>query len=325
MLVATLRRCALWMLALPVFLSTPTVIRAGVVTMYDATQISGLSNGDAVATLTDLSGNGNNATKSASAAAVGTYVTDGIGGLPSIQFTASGGAFGNGTGYQSALNMGTSFGISGDAAWTAIYVFQAAAPAQGSFSWVGSMGSGTSPHAGAITELDAVNPINGQTPHLDLATGFSDDAVLAPGNSYDQLAGKNLVLTVIHQGPGDGSIGNSIQMFVNGFAPGQGILSGLSLETTGDAATAALNLANNPFFLGGSPFATGAGFNGLLSEAIVYNTALNSSERNAIESQLMSKFGISSVPEPSSLVMGFIGFALIAGVALTRRRTAKAW
>ena len=270
------------------------------VTMYDATQITGVSNGSPVTTLTDLSGNGNNAIESSSAAAVGAYVTNGIGGLPSIQFTRSGSITGDGTGYQSVLNMGTAFGISGDAAWTAIYVFRAAAPPLGDYSWVGSLGAGSIAHAGALIELDAVHPINGQTPHLDLATGFSNDAVLEPGNSYEQLAGKDLVLTVIHQGPGAGSIGNTIQEFVDGESPGQGILSGLSLGTTGDAATAALDLANEPFFLGGSPFGTGAGFNGLLSEALVYNTALTTADRNVIESQLMTKFGIAPVPEPTS-------------------------
>ena len=273
------------------------------VTMYDATYIAGASNGALVTTLTDLSGNRNNAIKSSSAAAVGTYVTDGIGGLPSIQFTSNGFISGDGTGYQSVLNMGTALGISGDAPWTAIYVFRAAAPSQGDYSWVGSLGSGSTANAGALVEIDAVHPINGQSPHLDLATGFSDDAVLEPGNSYDQLAGKDLVLTVIHQGPGAGSIGNTIQMFVNGDSPGQGVLSGLTLGTTGDAAAAALNLANEPFFLGGSPFGTGAGFNGLLSEALVYNTALTTTERSVIESQLMTKFGIASVPEPTSLAL----------------------
>jgi streptogramin lyase/sugar lactone lactonase YvrE len=273
------------------------------VTLYDATQIAEASNGALVTTLTDLSGNGNDAIKSSSAAAVGTYVTDGIGGLPSIQFASNGFISGDGTGYQSALNMGTALGISGDAAWTAIYVFRAAAPSQGDYSWVGSLGAGSTANAGALVEIDAVHPINGQSPHLDLATGFSDDAVLEPGNSYDQLAGKDLVLTVIHQGPGAGSIGNTIQMFVNGDSPGQGVLSGLTLGTTGNAATATLNLANEPFFLGGSPFGTGAGFNGLLSEALVYNAALTTTERIVIESQLMTKFGIASVPEPTSLAL----------------------
>jgi streptogramin lyase len=307
-----------WTASIGVLRIAPTLTPSPTpVTIYDATQITGLSNGALVATLTDLSGNENNGIESSSAASVGQYVTDGIGGLPSIQFTRSGSITGDGTGYQSVLNMGTAFGISGDAAWTAIYVFRAAAPPQGDYSWVGSLGSGYIAHAGAFVELDAVHPINGQTPHLDLATGFSNDAVLEPGNSYDQLAGKDLVLTVIHQGPGAGSIGNTIQEFVDGESPGQGILSGLTLGTTGDAATAALNLANDPFFLGGSPFGSGAGFNGLLSEALVYNTALTTTERSVIESQLMTQFGITSGPEPTSLALTASSASVTSGQSIT--------
>src|SRR5262249_4523737 len=99
------------------------------------------------------------------------------------------------------------------------------------------------------------------------------------------------------------SIGDTIQIFVDGNPPGQGILSGLTLGTTGDAATAALNLANEPFFLGGSPFGTGAGFDGLLSEALVYNTALTTTARTVIDARLMTKFGIASVEEPTSVAI----------------------
>lgn len=316
-----LRRAAPWIALLSLVWTSVPVARAGLVTLYDATQITGLANGSSVTSLTDLSGNGNAATQSPSASGVGTYVADGIGGLASIQFTrdTGGGGYGIGTGYQSAQNMGTAFGISGDSAWTMIYVFRAQAPAS-YYSWVGSLGSGLSPHAAAIAEIDATN--SGKNPSLELATGFADDVQLSPGNSFDQLAGKDLVLTVIHQGPGAGSISDTTQIFVNGDAPGQGILAGLSLGTTGDAATAVLNLANEPFFLGGSPFGTGAGFDGLLSEALVYNNALGAADRTAIETQLMSKFHIASVPEPASWLMGCIGLAAIGGVSLVRRRPA---
>ncbi len=125
-----LRRAARWIGAVTFFLMIEPTTYAGLVTQYDATQLTGLTNGNAVTSLTDLSGNGNTATQSPSAASVGTYVTNGIGGLPSIQFTRNtgGGNYGTGTGYQSALNMGTAFGISGDSAWTMIYVFRAEAP-----------------------------------------------------------------------------------------------------------------------------------------------------------------------------------------------------
>ncbi len=181
------------------------------------------------------------------------------------------------------------------------------------------MGNGLNAHQAAIAEIDASNP--GLNPSLELATGFANDVQVTPGNSFDQLAGKNLVLTVIHQGPADGSISDTTQIFVNGDAPGQGILAGFSTGTTGDAATAILNLANEPFFLGGSPFGTGAGFDGLLSEALVYNNALSTADRTSVESHLMAKFGIQSVPEPSALLMGCIGLIAVGGAAMRRRRS----
>ena len=92
---------------------------------------------------------------------------------------------------------------------------------------------------------------------------------------------------------------------------------------TGDAATAALNLADLALSVGGSPEGGGAGFQGLLSEVRVYNTALTQAEQQSLAAQLGRKYGIAAVPEPGSLALMLAGGAGLLGiVGLGRRRRA---
>lgn len=310
---ATLRSASLgFVAAIALCLAGTAPARGALITHYDASAL-GLANGSLVNTITDISGNGNDAAKSASAISVGTYVTNGIGGRGSIQFTRdpAGGFNSNGVGYQSALNLGTAFGIQGDAGFTQIIVFRSSGnpnPADlGTFSWVSSLGTGLSLHQGAITEI--------QGDRLDIATAFSNDVTLGPG-SFTPLANQDVILTVVHRGGTGGPIGSTFEVYVNGVMR--------PLSTTGDAATAVLDLANNRFFLGGAQNGTGGGFNGLISEAMVYNTDLNQAERSAIEVQLGQKYGISVASGPTNAVPEPTGVALLGtglfGLLVHRRR-----
>ena len=89
-------------------------------------------------------------------------------------------------------------------------------------------------------------------------------------------------------------MGATIELFVNGDSPGQGVLAGTSLGTTGNAGSTALNLANGPITLGAMPDAvfTNVGFDGLLAEVLVWDDALDASERQQIECELGEKYGI---------------------------------
>ena len=299
-------------IALVTFVLTGAIAKADLVTHYDVTTITPVANGTPIVTLADLSGNGNNAGKSSTAASVGTYVNSGIGGKAAIQFVSDGtsASGGSGNGYQSVLN-GWSFGLTGDASYTQVFVFRSPGNTSNVYSWVGSIGNGISQHGSSIVELDGHR--------LDIAGGSGNDVNLNPSNSFNQLANKDLIIAVVHTGGTGNSISSTTQVYVDGYAPGQGILSGLSLGTTGDAGTAALNLLNAPFVLGGGPVGTGSGFDGLISEAFFYNSALTTAERNSLESSLGQKYSIAvAVPEPSSLVL--CGAASLGFIVYYHRR-----
>jgi hypothetical protein len=81
---------------------------ANVVTHYDAGTLPLAVDGSTVPQLVDISGNNNHATGSG-----GTYLSSGIGGLPSVRFTPNN----LDDGYHSTFSMGSQFGIRGDAGW----------------------------------------------------------------------------------------------------------------------------------------------------------------------------------------------------------------
>ena len=86
---------------------------ATLVTHYDVSSTASVANGTTVAQFVDISGNNNHAMGSG-----GTYLFNGIGGLPSVRFTPNN----LDDGYRSIFSMGSQFGIEGDAGWTQIFV-----------------------------------------------------------------------------------------------------------------------------------------------------------------------------------------------------------
>jgi hypothetical protein len=263
-----------------------TSANAQLVTHYDIGSMNVVPNGTPVTILRDLSGYNNHAGANINRSA--TYISTGIGGKPSLQFSSV-------NQYQSGFTLGTVFGISGDAAFTVFYVFRAPSDPS-SVRWIGGLGTGAIPNGGVLLEIE--------TNRLDVATGHHND-VTSTNNSFASLADKDLVVSIVHQGPTGQSISNTTQMYINGIY--------FNNSTTGNAATTALNLADAPFTLG-----INDGFSGLFAEAMVYNVALNPATRMAVEQQLMTEYSMLPIPEPS-LAMAMVVFGCI-GVTLRRLR-----
>lgn len=279
------------------------------VTHYGAGTLPQVADGTTVAQFNDISGNNNHALGSG-----GTYLANGIGGLPSVQFTTNS----VDDGYLSTFAMGTQFGIQADAGWTQIFVVRLANTDAGSPTArpiFGGLGNGYTFGGMAGLEIENTGP---NSARFDVSGGNSTDVVLNPPNSFSQFVNRDVIITVTHRGNTGESMLNTTSIFINGDAPGEGSLSGNSLGATGSAATTTLNLLDEPISLGTT--AKGfVGFNGLLAEVIVYGGALADEERLLVELALGRKYGI-PVPEPSSFAIGVFG---LAGVLLGfgRRRT----
>lgn len=286
-----------------IVLWAPTA-HAALVSHYDASTIAGIVDGGSVTLWNDISGQNNHAT--APGGGNTRYAATGIGGRPAVRFTG-------GSGFVSNLAMGSSFGIQGDAAWSMVMVFR---QTQLSYGWsqVATLGTGASPHTGALVELEDGN--------LDFATGFGQDVRLNPYGSFGQFLNEDLILIYTHRGNTADSILSTIDLWIDGYAPGQGVLSGLALGALGDTATAPLNLADRSFVLGGSSHSATGSFTGLLAEAMVFNHELGNAERDSIVAQLGSKYGIAVnaviVPEPAGLVLLALG---AIGICVPRRRS----
>jgi hypothetical protein len=266
------------------------LLSANLLTHYDASAITGVSNGARVTQWDDLSGNNNNAVATPGKTA-GTFVSQGIGGKPSVAFDW------NKDGFISVLNMGTSFGILGDSAWSMTTVFRTTDPNPPG-SQIAGLGLGGTPDGLSMLELE--NPGGFR---LEIAGGFGHDVVLNPPGSYAPLINHDLIVTVTHDAnPGKPMLG-TLHLFINGDAPGQGDLVGTSLGTTGNAATTPLQLADAPIHLGAdaNPKMSVVGFTGLIAEVLVWDNVLSTSERQQVEGQLAKKYSIGLPPSAPAL------------------------
>jgi hypothetical protein len=155
---------------------------------------------------------------------------------------------------------------------------------------------------------------------FDVAGGNSTDVVLNPSDSFSRFLNRDVIITVTHQGGTGASMLETTNIYINGNSPGEGALAGTSLGTTGSAATTVLDLSNEPISLGTTSQGF-VGFDGLLSEVIVYDGALTNAERRQREVVLSQKYDIAVVPEPSSLIVGCLGIA--SASLYVRRRSSQ--
>ncbi|MDX2037770.1 MAG: hypothetical protein SFX72_14055 [Isosphaeraceae bacterium] len=279
-----------------------TTAQADLVSHYDAGTITGASDLAPVNLWKDLSGNGNDATSTGTP----RYLVDGIGGRPSVLFNRGD------QGFVSSLLLGSQFGIQGDASWSMVAVFR---PTSFSTQYgVAAMGwLGTTFHGVGI-EMDGAN--------LDLALGHGDDLRLRPDGSFSPFLNQDVIVIFSHIGGTGGSVLSTTELMINGYRPGEGILSGIALQALRTAGSTPLNLANNPVVLGGALVAGNSSFDGLLSEFSLYNHALSTAEKYRVVSSLGEKYGISVVPEPAGIVhlaTGVFLFAAVSGVQTLRR------
>lgn len=300
-------------LLLAVVLATVAVESQGAVavTHYAAGSLPQVADGTIVTQFNDISGNNNHATGSG-----GTYLANGIGGLPSVQFIPS---LVN-DGYISTFAMGSQFGIQGDAGWTQVFVVRLADTSAGSPTArpiFGGLGNGYTVGGMAGLEIENTGPGSAR---FDVSGGNSNDVILNPPNSFSPFVNDDVIVTIMHQGNTGQSMFSTTSVFINGDAPGDGSLTGYSLGTTGSAATIARNLANEPISIGTTSRGY-VGFNGLLAEIIIYDGVLTENERRQTESALMQKYGIAGIPEPSTLVLVTFG---LSGILLGYRRGFKA-
>ncbi len=178
------------------------LLAGDLVTHYDGSSISGASEGAAVVQWNDVSGNNNHAVQSAAAAQVGTYVSSGIGGLPSIAFDGAfdpgeGGYAGDG--YQSLFDMGTSFGIHGNSGWAMTMVVRNGGPPPPfNVDHIMSLGKGSIPNGLAAVEISTHESTDPADSRLDIAGGWGNDVVLNPDGSFYPFIGEDLILTVTH-------------------------------------------------------------------------------------------------------------------------------
>ncbi|GAB5442987.1 MAG: hypothetical protein Fues2KO_33360 [Fuerstiella sp.] len=242
------------------------------ITEYDATAISGIAEGDPVPSWTDLSGNGNDAT----ATQAGTFAAGGIGGRAAVDFDLH-------DNYLSAHQMGSTYGIQGDASWTMVWVAKVPVTAPGTRS-IGAIGSGGGVRTSAIVELDNAR--------LDVAGGFGHDVVLSPTNSFSQFVGEDVVLTFRHEGGTGQPMLDTTDIFVNGYAPGEGALASNFLQGFGSAVTSPYQIANTQLTLGGGSVSVTPGFDGLLAEIHLYDSALSDDDLAHVEYALGQKYGI---------------------------------
>ncbi len=289
-------------LSLVVIAATAVVEAQGaiVVTHYDVSTVAPVADGTTVAQFVDISGNNNHATGSG-----GTYLLNGIGGLPSVRFTPNN----LDDGYHSTFSMGSQYGIQGDAGWTQVFVVRLITTYAGSPTArpiFGGLGNGYTFGGMAGLEIENAGPASAR---FDVSGGNSTDVVLNPPNSFSPFVNRDVIITVTHRGNTGESMLNSTNIYINGDAPGEGSLAGNFLGSTGAAATTTLNLSNEPISLG-TTFVQGyVGFDGLLAEVIVYDGALTDVERRQRELILAQKYDIVGIPEPSSLLLSCLGMA----------------
>ena len=163
---------------------TISVTDSDLVTHYDASAILGVSDGDAVDRWADVSGYGDDLRGNRTALGRRADMSPpGSGAWLSVDFN-------DGDGYQSNDSMGAEFQISGDAAWTTVWVARVEElPYSGP---IRALGENNGEHGLASLEL--------QSECLALSDNCGNDLVLAPDNSFDDLVGKDLMITVTHEG-----------------------------------------------------------------------------------------------------------------------------
>ncbi len=299
-------------------LAGPLHLSAGLVTRYDATALTGLSNGDAVTTWYDISGNGNDALVAAGATGVGVLETNGVGGLQSVRFV-------EGQGYDSRYKMGTKFGIQGDASWTMMAVFRL--DVAFGYDEIVALGDGNDRYSRSMAGMEI------DSGRLDVAGAWSNDVILAgsPSPSFNPFLKVDVIVTITNErGIGNGSMLATTKLWVNGWAPGEagGPLENNFLSTTGGAFRTPFNIYDRKLHIGRSGPPSLNGFTGLVSEILIYNTALSDTDRRQVEGQLIQKYSIqnansSAIPEPSTMATFGIGFLLILGTTFLRRRRTK--
>lgn len=221
----------------------------------DATELTGLADGDAVSVLPDRSGNGLDVVQS-DATFQPVFRTTGLSGLPAVEFDGDG------------MQTTTDFGLTGDAAFTAILVAHLPAAA-------GSYPLGWAWGDCSISSGCASLQNKGNT--LALATGWFQDAD-TPAGAYDAHWGQPTVITISKDA---GSIGDTRIFF-----------DGVEQTVTGVAVTP--DFTSAPFQVGSWNLTQPMRMD--LGELVIYGEALSDDNRSAAECSLAERWGLTVQP-----------------------------
>lgn len=232
----------------------PSVL-SGLQYWFKADSLTGLSNNDPVAAMTDFSGNSRNFTATTSPDTRGLFKTNQINGLPAIQFTHDG---------NSATTTNTTYsGPNFLAAYTEgeVFVVIKAANDPAANSLVGSW-------ANWGTDFNVVHyPFTDGTIYDDFGASVRKNT----GNPATNLASWNLY-----------NVSSKAGSWVNR-------INGTQFYSTA-TNTVAWNTA--PYFGGNAATDQDVGFDGHIAEVIFYNRVLNSSERSNVRNYINSKYGV---------------------------------
>ena len=241
-----------------------------------------LSDGESVPIWPDQSGRGRDltATKGVREGGVGgpgNFVMHStIVGRPAVRFSSWTGL---------ASSPGNHVDIQGDASLTMMMVMNLSKfEGQPSHSTIVSVGNPA--FAGdpgrplaALIEIDQTQQFS-----LDFAGGWNHDAILAPG-SYHTLFGKPVILSIVKK---PGPINQTTRFYINGKLAGP--LEGQPLGGR-DTIPDIQHRSDIGVFLGKALEWCGA-FQGDVGEVLLFNTALDNSDRSGVETYLGEKFGI---------------------------------
>lgn len=261
------------------------LITTGLQAHYDASTITGVSNGALLSSWADQSGNGRNATSSS--AARPTYIADGINGLPVVRF--------GGTQSMSADFAANTFTVDGTTLF-AVFRVPTTTTTQGTFL--------------SLRATEGVN--SGANQSFMFISRYSTGDLLS---TFDGTSGDNGTHTITgsyndnwphlfaaRANSGSGSSNNVLQR-------ADGVVQKLQSD-------AAQQNAVNFISIGSLNDLASTRLIGDIAELLVYNRTLSTTEFAENEAYLIQKYAI---PEPSTAL---VAAACTGMLALRRRRTA---